>query len=223
MRNLIGRTPPYDGSTDPQTDPRFTTVMGDGVFRLEFCFQLEDGTYSNQPILRTPTPGFPSSATFFKQAGSAPTLNDGEPTYAVGSRWWFTNGSNQRGYICVSSKKGDAKWALIGSKDISAVVVGIVVLERENRKILKADATYPNQVDAVVMSNLTRKFADPTDTDVAGTPAAGPRLMGQIWNDKMNSGTIVSEMQAIGVPPAVTAQIRVYQRTFPLHTKYGAL
>ena len=37
--------------TDPTSSNYYYDVIGDGVFRMEFCFQLRDGSFSNVPYL----------------------------------------------------------------------------------------------------------------------------------------------------------------------------
>ncbi len=58
-------TNPIVASTS--TDTNFH-VLSEDVFRLEFCYQLRDGTYSSQPVLYTAPLGWNAGATFFHAA-----------------------------------------------------------------------------------------------------------------------------------------------------------
>lgn len=80
---------------------------------------------------------------------------------------------------------------------VSAVVVGLVVLDTDSQKI--ADT-----------QKLSAAFADPTDADLTANP---PVLMGAKWRQQLYSGEIV---QTTGIPKAAAAQIRIYERHFPL-------
>ena len=66
------------------TDTNFH-VLGEDVFRLEFCYQLRDGTYSSQPVLYTQPPTWSVGTTFFHGAMMAPSSSNGDPTYEIGS------------------------------------------------------------------------------------------------------------------------------------------
>ena len=221
FRGPLGKTPPYDGSTDAGTDPRLSSIISESTFRLEFCFQLKDGSYSNFPILQTPTKemGWQSSANFYKKQSVPPTVtDDSSPNkkYAVGSRWVYNDANNQRGFICISSTPKAAKWAPIGMKDVSAVVVGLAILEKNSRKIIKAGPSAGYPMDPNVYKQLVNAFQDVTDTDLTQNP---PTLMGEKWVSKINSSSFINTMKTAGIPPASASQIRVYQRAFYLNTK----
>jgi prepilin-type N-terminal cleavage/methylation domain-containing protein len=106
-------------------------VLSDDIFRIEFCYQLKDGTYSTEPILFT-KPADWCDGTFYTTAENAPTNLNGFPTYSIGSRWYDT--SAKRGYICTTSGSSNlAVWRFIGWKDVSAIVVTIATIDTANR------------------------------------------------------------------------------------------
>lgn len=167
---------------DDGTDQNYHTV-GEQVYRLEMSFLLKDGTISVKPITS------PASTTNNLTAAGPPAASNGiAQNYVVGSRWFDT--STMKGYICLSAAPGAAVWHQIGIQDISAVILGLGVLDSTSREIVaSADAVEGALPDAV-----------------NGTPIL------KTWNDS-------AYLTTSGVPQSAAAQLRIYQRHFYLHAK----
>lgn len=82
-------------------------------------------------------------------------------------------------------------------KDVSAIVVALVVLDEASQKLVEA-------------SRVGAAFPDPTAEELATTP---PVLMGERWRRLLYRSDFA---EAAGIPPAAASQIRVYERHFPL-------
>jgi len=135
--DAIGAAPAYDG-----VDPDYH-VLADQVCRLEFCFQMKNGTYVLDPA-----------------GGSATTIHS--------------------------------------LKDVTAIIVGLVVLDATSQQI--AD-----------IGKVSRAFADPTAAELASNP---PVLMGARWRQQVLAPGFA---QTAGIPQTAASQIRVYERYFPLN------
>lgn len=172
-------------------------VLGETVFRLEFCFLLKDGTYSVNPMLFTSPAGWPAASHFYTPQSGAPTpASDSSQNYAVGSRWWDT--TNNRGYICLQSTVGAAEWRPIGWDDVGGVVVALGMLDNASRQILSARGTSLSQAAA--------QLPDAAASDLTASP---PKLMGANWQAVVTSSSFAT---TAGLPAPVAAQVRVYQR-----------
>ena len=183
-----------DGSDDDYD------VLSDLAYRMEVVFLLKDGTMSTMPILTATPTDWPSGSTFSSTTGSDPTVtSDSSAGYAVGSRWYNT--TTQQGYICRSSTLGAAIWDHIGVQDVSAIIVGIALLDSVSQKIIPT-SSYKSMIAAL---------PDPSASDLSSTP---PKLMAQTWTGAMKS---LSFAQACGIPKAAAGQIRIYQRYFYLN------
>ncbi|EDY20613.1 hypothetical protein CfE428DRAFT_1810 [Chthoniobacter flavus Ellin428] len=133
----IGSAPNYDG-----TDADFH-VLADQVCRLEFCFQMKDGTYVLDPT-----------------ASGSPTVHS--------------------------------------LKDVSAIVVGLVVLDAASQQI--AD-----------IGKVSKVFDDLTAADLSANP---PVLMEAHWRQQLLAPGFA---QTAGIPQAAASQIRFYEKHFPLN------
>ena len=160
-------------------------VLGDLVYRMEIQFLLTDGTLSLIPVTN------PSATTNNLSAGAPPTVSNGTPTYAPGSRWFDTAAG--RGYICTSAVSGAATWNPIGVQDVSAIVVTLAVLDSNSRKIIPSTS---------VLSGA------PLADAASGIPVA------KTWMDAVNGSTFAADS---GIPQAAAKQVRIYQRTFSLN------
>lgn len=163
------------------------SIFSPGVFRLEFCYYLKDGTYSNKPVI--------TSAGLLNNlaAATAPdSNNDSTAKYSAGSRWYDTVG--KRAYICLSADPKAAVWSPLGLDDVSSLVVAFAVLDLPSRK---------NVSD---LTQAIEAFLDPTDADLSATP---PKLMASSWQTVVDSPDFASKA---GLPKSVAAQIRIYQR-----------
>jgi hypothetical protein len=83
-------------------------------------------------------------------------------------------------------------------KDISAVVVGLVVLDAASQKI--AD-----------MGKVSKAFEDPTSANLSANP---PVLMGARWRRQLLQPDFA---RTAGIPQAAASQIRIYEKYFPLN------
>lgn len=211
--NTIGSattTPPYD--VPATTEPDYQ-VIGESVFRFEFCFLLQDGTYSNKPVLFIPPAGWPTAATYYTESSSLPSPADGGTQYAVGSRWIDT--VTGESFVCTDATAHQAVWTGAGLRDVKAIVVALAVLDANSMKLVSNPAT--------VINKTISALADPTDSatsisaasDLLPTPTpvstSPPVLMDPTWNAAVESTTFASET---GLPRAVAAQVRIYQRFF---------
>ncbi|MDR3404156.1 MAG: prepilin-type N-terminal cleavage/methylation domain-containing protein [Chthoniobacter sp.] len=134
---VIGAAPAYDGADNDYH------VLADQVCRMEFCFQMKDGSY------------------VFDPAGNSATV-------------------------------------IHSLKDVTAIVVGLVVL----------DATSQEIVD---ISKVSGAFDDPTDADLSASP---PVLMGERWRRKLFQAGFAT---TAGIPQAAASQIRIYEKSFALN------
>lgn len=167
------------------------SLFSQGVYRLEFCYYLKDGTYSNKPVI---------SGTQFKNnlvAAAAPDSTcDSSSGYSTGSRWYDTTG--KRGYICLNANPSGAVWCPLGLDDVSSIVVALAVLDLPSRK------------KALDLTQAMEAFADPSDADLAANP---PRLMATTWQAAANAPTFAS---TAGIPKTVASHVRIYQRHFSI-------
>jgi len=160
-------------------------VLSDQAFRLEFVFLLTDGTVSTIPVTN------PGTATNLLTAVSDPTTTcDSAAGYAVGSRWF--NATTGRGYICTSAAAGAAAWNPIGIQDISAIIVGIAILDSNSRKIVSFTST--------VAASMIGALTDPAPSNpTTGGLGTSPVLMAQTWQNAINSSNAFCQQHR---PPA---------------------
>lgn len=184
----IGSAPAFAGGTDLGD----FHVLGEDIFRLEICYQMVDGTFSNVPV--TQSPGILNQLN----ASGAPTAgDDASKNYQPGSRWF--DQTNARGYRCLSSAEGAAVWRPTGVDDISGVVIAIAVLDNASREIAK--------------SNLTLAGQSLPDTDRAKLILTPPVLASSVWGETLRDPDFARKAN---IPHAAAANIRVYQRIFGL-------
>jgi type II secretory pathway component PulJ len=87
-----------------------------------------------------------------------------------------------------------------GFSNVSAIIVGIALLDAQTRVLVPA---------GVSMNGLAAALPDP---DFTVNP---PKLMAESWAAVINASGAAA---TLGVPKAVVSQMRVYQRTFYLNT-----
>ena len=173
------------------TDPDYH-VLAEQVYRLAIAFLLNDGTVSARPILANTEISGSNSPTLY--TGSDPvSTSDSTQNYAVGSRWCNTN--NGQCYICVNATPHAAVWNRIGIQDISAIIVGIGILDTTSRQIAKS------------MNALVAALPNP---DLTSNP---PTLMAQTWGSAVNSSNFAAKC---GIPQSAASHVRIYQRYFYL-------
>jgi prepilin-type N-terminal cleavage/methylation domain-containing protein len=179
--------------------------LGSNVFRLEYSFQLKDGTQSNIPVMLKAT-AQNANGVFSSNTSSGPPTSsaDSSSGYAAGSRWY--DSTDQIGYICVDPTAGLAVWHEIGIQDISAVVVTIAVMGDQGMAFVKnAKISWPTIVQQFAPSPDPTNDPDPAKDTVttwtsAITPAAG--------------GGKSAVSSATNIPQTMVSQIRIYQRFF---------
>ena len=165
------------------------SVLGESVLRMEFCYMLKDGSASMIPV-----------------KGGTAVVHDGAPTvsddisrvFAPGSRWW--DRTMRRGYICLSSQRGNAQWANAGWTDVASVAVALVLIDPVSRKLV------PN------LATLSKMFADPKDADLSATP---PKFMEETWKAGLSQNTFAS---SAGISAFAASHIYIYQRFFDIYT-----
>lgn len=108
-------------------------VVGDQVFRMEFCFLLKDGTFSSMPVTNN------AGTTNNLDAGAAPGVGDDSTKgYSSGSRWYDKVG--QVAYQCKVATQGAAEWKPIGLGDVNAVGVTLALLAPRSRALTEVSA-----------------------------------------------------------------------------------
>jgi prepilin-type N-terminal cleavage/methylation domain-containing protein len=209
----------YDGSLSDSSKRNSLALLG---YRINSRFQIERlGKQLNWGGAGTA----PGSTVFLVYP--APTVTTPKPTPVPASllenNWPGTIGSapNYEGTdadfhvladqvcrleFCFQMKGGSyvldptgAGSAIVHSlKDVTAVVVGLVVLDSTSQQI----------VDIGMVSNA---FEDPTSANLAANP---PVLMGGHWRQQLLRPNFA---QSAGIPQAAASQIRIYEKYFPLN------
>jgi len=181
---LLGPTLVIPASSDYQ-------LLGDQIFRLEFCYLLKDGSlstvhYNSQiknEFLSTRAPDASDDVSDFYEAGSWWTMTVSGTPAAPGTT---------AHYICRDESMGRAIWEKTApTENISAIVMAVAIVDRKTR-ILLSDGQ---------LNSLTNLFLDADDgADVLSA-----------WN-------AVSDDPAplISIHPLLGQTVRVYQRYFTL-------
>jgi hypothetical protein len=164
------------------------TVLSADVYRMEIVFYLTDGSFSTKPVANP-------SATLNKLDATGPpsVTDDLGRGYAPGSRWF--DSTNGAAYYCVTPTTGAAVWRRLGLRDVSAIGVGLAILDSTSRKIVSDG------------SRMVGALADPAPDDLLQNP---PKLMAKTWLEAVTS------FQTGAIPEAAARQIRIYQRLFYL-------
>ena len=150
---------------------------------------LKDGSASMIPV---------EGGTSISHDG-APTLSDDiSKAFAPGSRWWDL--SMRRGYICISAQLGNAQWANAGWTDVAAVVVALVLIDPDSRKLV------PN------LATLSKMFADPNDSDLSSMP---PKFMEETWKAALIQKAFAAKA---GISAIAASHIYIYQRFFNIYS-----
>jgi prepilin-type N-terminal cleavage/methylation domain-containing protein len=146
-------------------------VLSYSVFRMEVCFLLKDGKYSNYPGINviSAISSYPSSAT--GTAGTRMVVKDSNQGYNT--------------YLCVrTGVSNDAVWQPIGLGDVQAVIVTLAMLDKKSRVLIKATD----------LQAAAAALKEPTDSDFSGT---SPKLPAQTWQEAVNSGALSSLPKSI--------------------------
>ncbi len=231
-------TPPATGTEDPDWH-----ALADQVFRFEYCFLLKDGSYAEYPCEANPANVISTATSFVSYAGP-PGTNDnyagtGQTSNVIGTgtRWFDTNGG--RAYICTnagSAAAPAAAWQGLGLRDVSAIIVAIALLDRNNRNLIasikgtgwaaKYNALSANTmfVDSGLTTSGSAKGIVWTNSPVNPSNPGAATLMEQNWSTLIaNQSTFVGDVTtATGVANATATQIAshitVYQRYFYLNS-----
>jgi type II secretory pathway pseudopilin PulG len=174
-------------------------VLADGVFRIEICYLLKDGSYSTAPVLYN-NPTTWGGGNFYNTAGGPPTPSDASTGvglgYQAGSRWY--DSSAKRGYICQNATPGKAVWKAIGWQDVSAIIVTIAVMDQADLTILSGANKH--------ISDVAPKFVKAQDRSTT--------LPAQNWQTAVDSGSLNALL-----PAKAAAGIRIYQRYFNVNSQ----
>ena len=185
------RSSTSDGNA-PQWD-----VIGDQVFRMEFCFVLSDGSLSSIPVTQ------PTAKTNNLAATTPPGPGDDSGSgYSQDSRWYDKTAGV--GYRCRSAGVGQATWAPLGMLDIKGFVVAVAIMDSKTRKICSA-------------TSLQSAVQELPDFDAAITdPNTGkPYLMANLWLKKVNAASTFATTTRL--PPSAVSAIHIYQRWFSIN------
>ena len=179
---------PYNNSSNPNTsNPSQWDVIGDQVFRMEFCFLLKDGTFATTPVIRS------SGVKSNFSAGAAPTVSDDSIAgYVPGSRWY--DASAQVAYRCLEASPGGAVWISLGLQDVKAVVVSLALI-------------YPKGRTSTSMGSLIRAVSVLPDF-VNSKPVSAT------WSALAAEA---ASFKAAGLSPLAASSVRVYERFFYLN------
>ncbi|HEY8966060.1 MAG TPA: prepilin-type N-terminal cleavage/methylation domain-containing protein [Candidatus Methylacidiphilales bacterium] len=160
---------PHNNSSNPPSSGSANwDVIGDQVFRMEFAFLLQDGTFATTPVLR----GNGFKGNFGASAPPAAT-DDASAGYAPGSRWYDARG--QAAYRCIQASVGAATWIPLGLQDVKAVVVDLVLLYPQARAVtpvgavVRAAGVFPDFSGSVpVLSDWTQRAGNAATLRAAG-------------------------------------------------------
>jgi prepilin-type N-terminal cleavage/methylation domain-containing protein len=220
--STFGGSPPTFAANFPQvgtsaknyndgTDTTYDTI-GSQVFRLEYAFQLKDGTLSDKPMMvASNANGIPLSLITSTTTGAHPSLKDDSlndnstGSWSVGGRWW--DAKHHIGYICVDSSPGYAVWHQIGLQDVAAIIVTIAVIDKQGLLYMKAKGGDLSKVAGVLPDYTPGSdpayLLNPTNTTS--------------WAYALLPGHAVSALAApSNLSQAMISQIRIYQRCFYL-------
>jgi len=192
----------YNNSSNPNPVPTTTLapewdVIGELVFRMEFCFLLKSGSFNNIPV--SPV-GSKDNLGASVPPGSGDGLTSG---YSVGSRWYDTTA--QLGYCCTSPTPGQAVWSPLGLQDVKAVVVTIATMDLKGRATTTAAA-----INSAIAPLTNFIGNDPSNPGPVPVPVA------DAWIKK--SENVADFLSATnGLSKLAASSIRVYQRFFYLN------
>ncbi|HSI86480.1 MAG: type II secretion system protein J [Candidatus Methylacidiphilales bacterium] len=162
-------------------------------------------------LVTTDASGMPVSASRMTNAwagavGTSPSYRNGtDTTYQLLAdgvirlevAFLTTNGT------VTQDPQGTGSGATTSLGKVSAIIVTIAVLDETSQKY----------VDKTKLTQIAAALSDPTQADFSSSP---PLLVAKKWQNQLNSGTFAT---TTGIPTSVAAQIRVYQRIFPLSTR----
>jgi hypothetical protein len=201
------------GNYTDGTDTTYS-VIGSQVFRMEYAFQLKDGTMSDKPIMVYSAGSSNGVTSSTITATSHPIHSDdsandnGTGAWSAGSRWW--DATNEIGYICVDPTPNYAVWHEIGMQDVAAIIVTIAVIDKQGLIYANSRSTKTNSVLANVAA-LLPDYTSGSDPAYLLNPGKSSS-----WAYALLPGGPVSKMAAPKLPQSMISQIRIYQRCYYL-------
>lgn len=135
------------------------------------------------------------AGTWGAAIGSSPGYNGTDPDYHSLATGVF------RLEYCFQKKDGThslTRDATKGFRDVSAIILSLAVLDGDSRKI------------AADTSGLAAALPSPTAANLAADV-----LPAELWQGLVNNNAAFAA--SAGVPTAAAAQVRIYQRAFPLN------
>jgi hypothetical protein len=193
----------------PPSDMTDYDLLSPEVFRISYCFQVEDlskanapsAVYSNFPVARMDGVYNHDWYKTPNQIGTSGTIGD---------RWYDTQ--NNRAYLCTGNVGVQPTWTPNGLADVRAVVVSIAILDTTSRRQLHETS----QLDY-----LAGLFLDPTEDQLdpaAQGSSAQPILMADLWQKNLDAELTTQRGSSDGtVPTPILGQVRIYQRFFYLN------
>ncbi len=224
--NTIGAAPTYAPAAP--VDPDYH-VIGDEVFRFEFCYLLKDGSYSDYPA-ESNTANVASNIVPLIVMSRPPNSSDTSASlsFGPGTRWFDTNAG--RGYLCVSSQ-GTLVWQGLGVQDVAAIVVAIALIDRNSRTLLyNAGGTTAELAgllhDSSDTTDSVNSFLQPSSTGTytyTASAASGVHLMQQRWRNTINASSFATSVASAtgvsaGLAKILASHITTYQRYIYLNT-----
>lgn len=193
---------PYNNSSNPNPNALATgvvpewDVIGDQVVRMEFCFLLTNGAFSQTPMIQV-------SGSTTIQSGHPTAYDDSSvtPPYAAGWRWYDT--SAQVGYLCTNATPKAAVWTYLGLKDVKAVVVTLALLDTQSRA-----STNMTDIQKIISTHC---FPDFSTAPLASSTAP---LAGTWTQSANNPQTLVNNT---GLSQVAASAFRIYERFFYLN------
>ncbi len=184
---------PYNNTTNPSSSATASNqwdVIGDQVFRLEFCFLLRDGTFNLKPVLASTT------GSNNLDANTAPDATaDAKAGFCIGSRWY--DSTTQIAYQCTNAATGSAVWVSQGLDDVKAVVVTLALMDTRSRR-------------STGIANIRNAIASLVDT-----PSGSPGSMQKTWVKKTKD--VAALMRETGLSHPAASSVRIYERFFYLN------
>jgi len=171
--------------------------LGPGVFRMEYCFLLKDGTLSTVPVRQ------PAGVLNTIAATTSPgTTTSG---YAAGSRWFRPTSTSaaSRTFVCMGTTGTAATWKRLGWDDVTAIVVGIAVIDPGTRRAF-ADVLTP-----AMLNEMAQAFPAAADGEDILEAWSGTSTTSQPQWEQNFQGIA-------GLPPKILGAIVVRQQYFPI-------
>ena len=119
--------------------------------------------------------------------------------------------------ICFQDQSGKFSWtppfvnnnptATTIANPASAIIVAIAVLDSKSRQLISTPTAW---------TALQQALPD-LSGGITNSASGQPVLMDTLWNSALMNPATIQSLKGAGVPVSVTAQVRVYQRYYPLN------